>query len=122
MTTFRSWFYGTSKKDLDENKINIGIFNVAGVESLLKLPTCEVLPVYIHTYGKLRLIRQLTREENPDCVEICRRYVSDEKDFLNINFAYKVIENNTDEMQHILEDLQYCVENFEGLKEINILL
>ena len=29
---FNGWYYGTSKTALDENKINIGVFNPKGVE------------------------------------------------------------------------------------------
>lgn len=104
-THFRGWWYGTSLKDLSEDKINIGVFNVQGVETLLQREDCEVLPILIHTYDKLRLMRQLVREVNPDCYEICRRFQADKEDFLNLLFSYKVIENNTDEIQPVINEL-----------------
>ena len=104
-TQFRGWWYGTSIDHLSFDKINIGVFNCQGVESILADPQCEVLPIYIHTYDKLRLMRQLVREVNPDCYEICRRFQTDKEDFLNLPFSYKIIENNTDEIQPVITEL-----------------
>ncbi len=104
-TVFRKWFYGTPIDSLNKDKINIGVFNIGGIKALLKREDCEVLPIYIHTYDKLRLMRQLVREVNPDCSEICRRFQADEEDFLDIPFSYRVIENNTDEIQPVLNEL-----------------
>ena len=33
-TSFNNWFYGTSYDSLDENKINVGVFNPEGVRNL----------------------------------------------------------------------------------------
>ena len=80
-TSFREWFYGTSLDQLDPEKINVGVFNITGVECILEDPRLEVQPVWIHASDKTRLLRSLNREENPDCKEICRRFQADEKDF-----------------------------------------
>ncbi len=80
-TSFREWFYGTSLDELDPNKINVGVFNLTGVECLLSDTRLEILPVWVYASDKTRLIRSLNREPNPDCAEICRRYQADEKDF-----------------------------------------
>lgn len=104
-TNFRGWWYGTSFDHLDINKINIGVFNIQGVEALLANPQIEVLPVYVYTYDKLRLMRQLVREVNPDCYEICRRFQTDKDDFKDLNFSYKIIENNNDGISILLNDL-----------------
>lgn len=80
-TSFREWFYGTALDQLDPDKINVGVFNITGVECLLQDSRLEVEPVYIHAMDKTRLLRSLNREDNPDCAEICRRYQADEKDF-----------------------------------------
>ena len=107
-TTFRNWWYGTPTDSLDINKINIGVFNIAGIyqltsSNLRKKVNC--LPIYIKTNPKIRLLRQLQRENNPNCDEIIRRYLTDQKDFLNIPFEYKIIENNYDEMQPIISEI-----------------
>lgn len=95
-TEFRDWFYGTSISELDENMINIGVFNITGIEALLDDPRLDVVPVLVYAEEKTRLIRCLNREENPDCEEICRRYFADEKDFKDISFFYRMWINDTD--------------------------
>ena len=80
-TSFREWFYGTALDQLDPDKINIGVFNITGVECILDDPRLDVVPVWIHASDKTRLRRSLDREDNPDCKEICRRFLADEKDF-----------------------------------------
>ena len=34
-TIFRNWWYGTAIENLDKNKINIGIFNISGIDQLI---------------------------------------------------------------------------------------
>lgn len=111
-TTFRGWWYGTSIDNLSKDRINVGVFNVQGVKSILERDDCEVLPIFVHTYDKLRLMRQLVREINPDCYEICRRFQTDKEDFLNLPFSYKVIENNTDEISPLLFELILTIEEW----------
>ena len=105
-TTFRDWWYGTSIEHLDKNKINIGVFNINGITQILENESIDCLPIRIVCYDKIRLLRQLNRESNPDCLEICRRFQTDYKDFLNIPFEYKGILNNTDEVLHIIDILK----------------
>ena len=102
---FRDWWYGTSTDHLSIDKINIGVFNIKGIDSLLKNEKIDCFPIYIKTYPKVRLLRQLQRETNPDCEEIARRFLTDQVDFLNIPFHYYIIENNTDEIQPIIHDI-----------------
>lgn len=87
-TAFREWFYGTSLDQLNREKINVGVFNISGIECLLTDPRLEVIPVWVHASNKTRLIRSLSREQNPDCAEICRRFFADEEDFADIDFDY----------------------------------
>lgn len=104
-TNFRNWWYGTSIDHLSKDKINIGVFNIAGIKSINEDEEMECFPIYIKTYPKIRLLRQLQREIKPDCDEIIRRYLADKKDFLEIPFQYFIIENNTDEIQPIVNDI-----------------
>lgn len=41
--------------------------------------------VYVQTNDKVRLIRQLNREEEPDVDEILRRYRTDQWDFIDFD-------------------------------------
>ena len=87
-TVFNTWGYGTSLKNLDSNKLNIGVFNPEGVGLLRDNPNINLKVIYIEANDKDRLLRQLNREKNPDCHEIVRRFSADEIDFSEeeINF------------------------------------
>ena len=107
-TIFKDWWYGTTINSLDQDKINIGVFNIKSIDQLINkdyLNRINCIPIYIKTYPKIRLLRQLQREKEPDCDEIIRRYLTDQRDFLNIPFHYHVIENNYDEMQPIINEI-----------------
>lgn len=108
-TSFREWWYGTSIKHLNKDKINIGVFNIDGIKQILEDEEIECIPIYIKTLPKIRLLRQLNRESDPNCDEIIRRYLTDQKDFLNIPFHYYIIENNYDEIQPIVNDLSHLI-------------
>ena len=78
---FREWHYGTSYDNLNENKVNIGVYNPTGYISLLENNNVEVLGIMIKCSDKERVLRQLNREEHPDVDEIIRRYSTDKVDF-----------------------------------------
>ena len=55
------------------------------------------MSIYIDVNDKKKLLRSLEREENPDCKEICRRFISDKQLFKGIEEEVDyVIENNGD--------------------------
>lgn len=85
---YREWFYGLESKALASDKVNIGVFSIEEINLMLEEGCFDVLPIEIHANDSTRLTRAIHREENPDCSEICRRFLSDEKDFLNIDFDY----------------------------------
>ena len=87
-TCFNDWFYGTQMSSLKDNAINIGIFNLNGLEILLETPDFVILPVFIAVSNKERLLRTLEREESPNCTEICRRFLADEKDFSQLSSSF----------------------------------
>lgn len=80
-TDFREWHYGTSYDNLNEEKINIGVYNPTGYISLLENNNVEVLGIMVKCSNKERVLRQLNREEHPDVDEIIRRYSTDKVDF-----------------------------------------
>lgn len=105
---FRGWRYGTLKNSIRSDKINVGVFNITGVKQLLNLPWDEytIIPIYITCSDKTRLLRQLNREVEPDCEEICRRFKTDKEDFTrkNINFHHFIIENEHNEISAIVQN------------------
>ena len=85
-TEFNGWFYGTDITALSPNKVNVGVFNPAGVEALMNETTLNIIPVLVEAKDKTRLLRQLNREESPNVKEIIRRYGADVEDF-DVEFA-----------------------------------
>jgi len=88
-TSFNNWFYGTARDDLKENNINIGVFNIHALECLLQDNNLDITPILIACEDKTRLMRSLNREDKPNCEEICRRFLSDSKDFnVDLDFDF----------------------------------
>ena len=109
-TVFNNWCYGTSTKNLDKNAINLGVFNPEGVEILRGYDNIDLIVIYIVADDKVRLLRQLNREEHPDCNEIVRRFGTDKQDFretrINSISPDFVIENNGE------QDIDTLARNF----------
>lgn len=80
-TVFNDWGYGTPIDSLNIDKINVGVFNPEGILKLVDDERIDLFIIYLHADDKVRLIRSLNREENPDVDEIIRRYEVDKKDF-----------------------------------------
>lgn len=106
---FNNWWYGTSIDALTKDKINVGVFSPNSIKQLLENDEIDCTPILIWCPDKIRLLRQLKREDSPNCNEICRRFLADSKDFLNLPFSYKVLENFTDEIQPIVTDLIHII-------------
>lgn len=94
-TVFNNWAYGTRYQDLDEEKINIGVFNPDGIYNLLERKDIELKVYYLQVSDKIRLIRQLQRETEPNIEEIIRRYKTDKIDFADLDFKYEILFNET---------------------------
>lgn len=92
-TAFNGWFYGTGKDSVVEDAINIGVFNPAGIYSLLNNPNVDLRVVRVWADDKTRMLRQLNREENPNCAEIARRFIADQEDFKALSFDYELVDN-----------------------------
>ena len=56
-TIFNDWYYGTGLESIDKNKINIGVFNPAGVEDLFYNINIDLRIYYIVASDKIRLLR-----------------------------------------------------------------
>lgn len=104
-TSFKNWYYGTSLNALKHNKINIGIFNPYSIKYLLSNNLIDLTIYYIQASDKERLLRQLTREDNPNVEEIVRRYSADKRDFDELkNFEYIELKNdNLDDLEKNLK-------------------
>jgi guanylate kinase len=96
-TRFNGWFYGTSLQSVDENKINIGVFNPTGVRLLQQRADVELKIYRIWADDKTRLIRQLMREDHPNVKEIVRRFSADYTDFEELeDIPHHFLSNTSD--------------------------
>ena len=102
---FNGWFYGTCIAHLQPEQINIGIFSPAAIRSLIKREDIDLKVFYIFADPAVRLIRQLSREKNPNINEILRRYKTDLADFQHLEFDYTMI-NNSDSLAVAFEELE----------------
>lgn len=106
-TYFNNWYYGTGVDDLQEDRINIGVFNIQGIVSLRADSRCKVIPFRIVAPDSDRLIRSIKRDSTADCSEICRRFLADKQDFYSIPFLYTTLHND-----HFY-DLPFLLEHIE---------
>ena len=63
-TSFNNWFYGTAYDSLTKDKINVGVFNPAGIKYLSRYSDIDLVVFRLVTSKKTRLLRQLRREED----------------------------------------------------------
>ncbi len=116
MSTFRDWQYGTRYSELKDDKINIGIFNPEGVNNVVEtLGRQSCFIIYLTADDKVRLIRALEREENPDIMEIFRRYQTDMTDFADVffdDYDVKIINNDDEQSEAWFMDLCKDIEKF----------
>lgn len=90
---FNGWWYGTEKAQIVDG-INIGCFSPAAARTLKANKDLDVYVIYIKVPDKQRLMRQLDREETPDCYEICRRFQTDMKDFQDLSDLSPIVVTN----------------------------
>lgn len=119
---FNSWYYGTNIDDLDENKINILVGDNSRLLDLLTNDSVEAIIFYIEASDKERLMRCLTREENPDVHEIVRRFAAEEEDYGSKEFQLidryvrpaKTISNHDGELQKAIAAIMSAIESWAG--------
>lgn len=79
------WHYYTSKKSIDlENHSYIGIGTPSSFFKLLKTYPSSMYPIMLSVGNDERFFRLVEREKkfkNPNYLELCRRFISDEDDF-----------------------------------------
>lgn len=105
-TEFNGWHYGTALGSLFPKKVNIGVFNPAGIACLLENNDLDLWIYEIEASPKTRLIRQLNREKYPNIPEILRRYYADEEDFKefdNLDYGNASVDSLINETEDDLE-------------------
>lgn len=63
-THFREWYYGVPYKEVQPGFLNVGVFNLEGLESLQKVKdNYTIIPIYIEEKITTRLQRSFKREQ-----------------------------------------------------------
>lgn len=105
---YNGWAYAIPQNEIIEGKNNLIVSNSYWALKINKhLPeNWDVKTFYLDTSDKERLLRSLAREENPDCKEICRRFLADEDDwgyFLkNYSDKITIISDNDSAVEKII--------------------
>lgn len=112
--SFNEWFYGLAKSSLDKDKINVVPMTLTMIEQLSESwDFIDLKLLFIETDDKERLLHILTRESNPDCYEVCRRFIADKHDFEEIpdELKYSHIKNDyTEKFYEKLRNLKKALE------------
>lgn len=104
------WKYGTSKKSLEEDDIFI-ILTPSGLEKL-KEGKYDTVSIYVDVDDKTRYIRQLERGD--DIKEVCRRSITDEKDFEGIEDKVDfIVHNNTEDVWNCVDEVLLAISKME---------
>lgn len=85
---YNNWIYAIANESIKDDKINVGIFNLYWMKKLFEDNDehFDLMAIEISASDKDRLMRSLRREKNPDCNEICRRFLADKQDFNDVEF------------------------------------
>lgn len=104
---FREWYYGTNKFQIDNEAINIGVFNPQGIIALTELQNFyKVFVVYINAGFRERIHRTKEREGHlhPESI---RRAIADSRDFhdfdkyITNNFRWRAIFKHDESISHM---------------------
>lgn len=120
-TIFNDWCYGSCLEHMNEDGINIGVYNPEGIGILQSIPDIMVYSIFVDAPDKVRLLRQLNREENPDVKEIIRRFGADEADFspdnlIDIHFQYTVDNGGKYGLYQLSHELANVIQNIDWRK------
>lgn len=102
------WTYATiNDGQFDTEKDSIIVLPPKGYESFVEyFGKSRVVPIFIHVPDGIRLRRSIERDERQECpnyLETCRRFLADTEDFKNLHIdANHTFEN---------DDIDLCVEN-----------
>ena len=115
-TVYGPWTYATIEDNQFKTKKDILMLGT--LESYAKIKehfskneNLEIIPIYIEVPDGIRLRRALDREdkqENPKYIELCRRFLADNKDFSEENIEKQKIQKRFENIE-----LSKCVKEIE---------
>lgn len=83
---FNGEIYGTAKSNLLDRGVNVGIFELEGIEILDEDININILPIYLKVNERERFIRAIKRDKNISIDDIYERYKID-------NLAFSKVKN-----------------------------
>lgn len=115
---FRGWYYGTNKQSVSGG-VNIGVFNMDGIVSLLQFSRKDkytIIPVYLKVNVFTRLYRSIKRERKIS-LEMIRRVFADWFDFIDADlwlkrFPQYMVVKNLKTMQDYDNLTQHIVDTY----------
>lgn len=116
-----TWYYGTPSGLVDlEKHTYLKVANPQGYRQFINHYGKEnVIGIYLYCGEKERLLRSLVREENPNCEEICRRFLSDKASFDGIESEVIASVFNQDNIDVSAEVVVNWILKFTGEKNSN---
>lgn len=112
-TSYGGEFYGTSIDALDENKVNIGVMDMVGIDILMNDSRFDVLPVYVAAMPRTRVLRAIRRDTSASISKICERFLEDEEKFADIAFDYETLINDPLLMKaSVYEEIEKIINDF----------
>lgn len=120
---YNNWIYAIAKESIKNDKINVGIFNLYWMKKLFEDNDehFDLMAIEVSASDKDRLMRSLRREKNPDCDEICRRFLADKQDFNDVEFncaKKEYIEKHPNKIYELpLQGLNFHESFIEWMKE-----
>ena len=112
-TKFNNWYYGIAADCLSDEFVNVGVFNPASVEHLAEYGNIYPILIYITADNKVRLERQLNREECPDVEEVVRRYNADNIDFASYKDSESFSNNTPQDLVKIVYGILELVDELQ---------
>ena len=85
-----TWYYGLTREELEKADYVLAIVNPEGVRQIKEIYGCRAHVILITANDKERIYRYLERDSGNNVAECCRRFLADEKDFVELEYDYLV--------------------------------
>ena len=110
-----TWYYGLTREELEKADYVLAIVNPEGARQIKEIYGCRAHVILITANDKERIYRYLERDSGNNVAECCRRFLADEKDFVELEYDY-LVEN--DNFENAFTRLKSHLTNLKG----NVLL
>ena len=106
-----TWYYGLTREELEKADYVLAIVNPEGARQIKEIYGCRAHVILITANDKERIYRYLERDRGNNVAECCRRFLADEKDFVELEYDY-LVEN--DNFENAFTRLKSHLTNLKG--------